>query len=175
MKIESKLFQIADHLERLAKKCPSEQLDAIINSSNEIGKAWSGSWIGYQSRVYYNDLKPVSRWCSIQSRFGIRCNIYPRGDWKEYEFDKVVKIIINRGGCEDLSLYQSKAEEVRSDFENYQPRLLSLITSFDFEGEKDNYNFLKELVDKIKKEKIYTAGNYVKVLSPTGKFCISGY
>jgi hypothetical protein len=49
----TKIFNLADKLSEIAEKLPSEELEKLEEAACDIGKAWSGSWLGYQSRVYY--------------------------------------------------------------------------------------------------------------------------
>ena len=51
----SKLFNIADELEKTAEKVPEDELDKIESVGEEFGKSWSGSFLGYHSRVYYKN------------------------------------------------------------------------------------------------------------------------
>jgi len=55
------LLEIAERLERLATDAKEPRVEgplaALEDAANTIGKAWSGSWAGYPSRVYYDGLK----------------------------------------------------------------------------------------------------------------------
>lgn len=44
-------------------------LDALDGVVDQIGRSFSGSWLGYHARVYYADLKPAPR-SALQSRMG---------------------------------------------------------------------------------------------------------
>ena len=59
MSIADELFRIADSMEEKAVILKTEQfsksLEDLINSAEKIGKAWSGSWLGHHSRVYYSN------------------------------------------------------------------------------------------------------------------------
>ena len=54
---------IADQLEALSQKAEQPEvkqpLDHLEDAASRIGKAWSGSCIGYHSRIYYKGLKPT--------------------------------------------------------------------------------------------------------------------
>lgn len=81
----SEIFEIADQLSDMATKCDAKPLDKLMTAAEDVGKSWSGSWLGYHSRVYYKDLQPVPP----GARF-IESHV---GDWEEYEFESVVKAI----------------------------------------------------------------------------------
>jgi hypothetical protein len=48
----SKLFEIATTLNPFVEY-DSDEVNALIESATKIAKSWSGSWLGYHSRVYY--------------------------------------------------------------------------------------------------------------------------
>jgi hypothetical protein len=60
--LSQKLAGQASTLEQIAKKVSSpqisEQIVRLRDMANQVGRAWCGSWIGYQSRVYYENLVP---------------------------------------------------------------------------------------------------------------------
>jgi hypothetical protein len=60
MSLSTDLFnaakKLADRAEKLSTTDSSVSLEALERAAERAGKAWSGSWIGYQSRVYYKGL-----------------------------------------------------------------------------------------------------------------------
>ena len=60
MTVADELFKIADNLEDQGKSLQDEEfskpLQLLTDAAEEVGKAWSGSWLGYHSKVYYADL-----------------------------------------------------------------------------------------------------------------------
>jgi hypothetical protein len=41
----------------------TKPLSDLEENANEAGKAWSGSWLGCQARVYYKNLQPPPVGC----------------------------------------------------------------------------------------------------------------
>src|SRR5262245_49681986 len=94
-----KFLDLADRLAAAAEKIDGTALDALESAAEQVGKAWSGSWLGYHSRVYYKDLAPVpagarfSKEWGIEERFAVDGTV---GEWREFEFDGVVEEIRRR-------------------------------------------------------------------------------
>ena len=68
------LLSIADRMGELAKQGRQEDiekpLESLKQAAEEIGRAWSGSWIGYHANVYYEDMKPPPPGDHFQPRVG---------------------------------------------------------------------------------------------------------
>ena len=56
------LLEIADRMDVLVERGRQidvqEPLGVLEDAANEIGKSWSGSWLGYHAHMYYGDLEP---------------------------------------------------------------------------------------------------------------------
>ena len=63
--------KLAEYSNRIKSKNFSEPLDKLEKVANEVGKAWSGSWLGYHSRVYYEDLKEPPAGARFSQEWGI--------------------------------------------------------------------------------------------------------
>ena len=61
-------------------------VDALEKSAKEVEKAWGHSWVGYQSRVYYEGLQPPPPGAHFSSELGFRqmYTMGTRGDWREF-------------------------------------------------------------------------------------------
>ena len=170
MKTSTKLFDLADKLKNAASRQPEENLSRLESVANLVDKAWSGSCLGYHSRVYYQDLQPVPPGARFSKEWGFSDSYILRetlGDWIEYDFDDVVSHIKSSSGVEDLDSLEESASETRELFEEIQSELLSLVTPILLENKDDT--FLCDLVEKIKGVKIYTPRDYLKSVLPTGQ------
>lgn len=170
MSSATKILQLADRLAADAETMPSRELAALENVSSEVGRAWSGSWFGYHSRVYYEGLQPVPP----GARFSIEWGLMERyaieetvGRWAEYDFKSLKAEIKHRAGVEDTAAIMDAASKIASAFEDAQAELLSLLTPIAVEHERDT--FLADLVDKIKKEKTFSYNDFVTVFRPNGQ------
>jgi predicted nucleotide-binding protein len=100
---------VIDDLLRVALRCEraagSVEGEAVLQNSrklmaavDEVGKAWSGSWMGYQANVYTADLKPSqpgeffdSEWGNME-RFSNRSY----GPWAEYNGEAIFAEVFRR-------------------------------------------------------------------------------
>ncbi|MBW1820669.1 MAG: nucleotide-binding protein [Deltaproteobacteria bacterium] len=164
------MFGLADKLKNAASRLPEEDLARIEDVANSVGKAWSGSCLGYHSRVYYKDLQPVPPGARFSKEWGFSDSYVLHetvGDWEEYDFDDVVSHIKSISGIEDLNPLEDSASEARELFDEIQSEVLSLLTPILLENKDDT--FLSDLVEKIKGVKIYTPRDYLKSVLPSGQ------
>src|ERR1043165_738810 len=94
-----KLAHIANELDKIGKSLPKKELDEIEKIANEVGLAWSGSWLGYQSRVYYKDLIPTPPGARFSKEWGFESLSFREGsmgEWVEYEFKSIEEHIIKK-------------------------------------------------------------------------------
>ena len=174
MSVADELFEIADLLQEqsdiLQDKDFSIPLQCLADAAEEIGKAWSGSWLGYHSRVYYKDLSvppPGARFSQewgMMDTFAIQGTI---GDWREYRFDDVVSAIEKIAGNPDVHLQEERAASVAEDFEEAQARVISLLSSV-LANRKDD-KFLSNITEKVENLKIFGANEFIEAIRPTGQ------
>lgn len=167
MAISKELFQIASDLGQY-DKWQSPDVDRLTEAANEIGRAWSGSWLGYHSRVYYADFQVPPPGAAFSQEWGFQdaFSMGSRGDWREYRFDDVVELIENEAGNPDFEDLITEGKKANELFENAKSTALSLIhANLQLEGDK----FLQGLVEKIETAKIFTQSDYVKFNSPSGQ------
>jgi len=134
-----RMITITDELELVARKASKaaeridhlqKRIEASHRFATEVGKAWSGSYLGYQSCVYYQDLKPKPTGAHFDMQWGLmdRFSNSSLGDWEEFDHEDIYKHIDNQD--EDLvnELDQIVREEVL-DFCTLQDEVLSILES----------------------------------------------
>lgn len=169
--ISKELFKIASNLTEYGNYKTPEVL-SLVKSAENIGKSWSQSWLGYHSRVYYLDFQPpppgaiFSQQWGLQNGFGMGS----RGNWREYNFDDVVRIINEEAGNPVTEKIFTDGENAKELFEDSKSQILSLIYS-NYNIEKDK--FLKGLVEKIESLEIFTKNTFLKYYQPEGQFISS--
>ncbi|MBA7479727.1 hypothetical protein ES707_15163 [subsurface metagenome] len=133
-----------------------------------IGKAWSGSWLGYHSRVYYEGLEELlpgarfSQEWGIEDRYDIDETV---GNWREYRFDDVVNTILKLEGNPDLTKQQEQSKNAREYFDEAQSIVLSILSSFIATTSKDK--FIQDLLGKAENEKLLKDTDFVAALRPS--------
>ena len=64
----------------------TKAFEALKEAANGVGRAWSGSWLGYQSRVYYENLEPVPPGARFSIEWGFDAKWVSQGtvgNWNE--------------------------------------------------------------------------------------------
>ena len=88
--LTSELNDIQDQLQSFVESAEPQDvmvpLTKLENGATLVGKAWSGSWLGYHSRVYYKNLQPPPPGAHFSSEWGWG---EVRGEWEEYDFDGI--------------------------------------------------------------------------------------
>jgi predicted nucleotide-binding protein len=165
--ISKELFIFANELSEF-DHIDAPELDKLIETANEFGNSWSGSWFGYHSRVYYFEFKMPPPGAAFSQEWGLKdsFSMGSRGDWREYNFDDVVQLIHDRAGNPKVDKYFTAGENVQEKFDEIKLAALSVIYS-NFDSKKDK--FLEGLIDKIEKLKIFTDSDFVDYQRPSGK------
>ena len=152
---ESKLAPVAD------------PLVALETAANQIGKAWCGSWLGYQSRVYYENLKPPPPGANFSSEWGLHgsFNFDTTGAWCEFDFDAVRKSIFLRAGNPDLSRVKSLEGRAMEAFDEKKADFHSLIALSMVSPDAH----LEKLVNDIFALKIFRSDDFIAASVPNGR------
>ena len=174
MTIAEDLFTIADRLESQGKISKTESfnkpLQRLIDSAELAGKAWSGSWLGYHSKVYFGGLSeppPGARFSQewgMMDTFAIRDTI---GDWREYLFDDVVSAIQQNAGNPNTEEQEAQSSTSKELFEDLQSKIESLLSGILTLHQDDK--FLQDIAKKVEQMKVFGAGDFIEVLRPSGQ------
>jgi hypothetical protein len=102
---------LLDDLTRAARRCEraartfnegrfSELKDRILAEVKAVHRAWSGSWIGYHSRVYIQGLQPARAGEHFDSEWGAEGGFSnaTRGRWAIVDSESVKEEILHRAG-----------------------------------------------------------------------------
>jgi len=166
----SEILEIADQLSRMATNCDLVPLDKLIAAANEVGKSWSGSWLGYHSRIYYKDLRPVPPGARFSKEWGFMDTYFIEetvGDWVEFEFEDVVKVIFEKAGTPNCSKIREIAMQAKMLFDESQSRILSILSPV--LRDHTTNSFLNDITEKIKKKCIPSESDFVRILAPKGQ------
>lgn len=137
-------------------------LETVANSAEAVGRAWSGSWIGFQSRVYHEGLEPTPAGAHFSSEWG-SLGRYHTGTWKEYDFDFVQSEVLRRAGLVGLDELRPLRDRLRRVFEEKRDEALSVIHAMQSEATDE---FLEEIRARIKGLELPTTSAFVRALAP---------
>ena len=117
----------------------------------EIGKAWSGSNMGFHSRVYYAVLQVPPPGAHFDSEWGFRGQFHgTTGDWQEYRFDDVVQVVYERAGIESLDEAAALAQRAHTAWVEARPEVISILSIYLTQADDPLVEALREEADNIK-------------------------
>lgn len=169
--LSEKLFGIADRLESQCKKWDSSKsmlsFERLREAANNIGKSFSGSWLGYHSRVYYANFQSPPPGANFSSDWGGRELEFvdggTRGEWQEHKFEDVCNTIYSLAKVNNLKPIEKLSDQVKEEFEHSKSEFLSILSITD-QSSKDE--FLEKLKTEVENTQPGSVNDCIKVLSP---------
>ena len=167
------LLHIAERMDQLAEDGQEakiqEPLERLTQAAKEIGKAWSGSCLGYHANVYYEDLNSPPPGVRFSQEWGLEDNIHnafggSRG-WVEFEAEKIKAKIYELAKHPDLEPARKYNNGAANEFDAQKLSTLSIIET---KLANSNDNFLKHLKDEIEELSTKTKTEMAKALMPNG-------
>ena len=168
------LLEIADRMDGLVERGRQmnvqEPLGVLENAANEVGKSWSGSWLGYHANVYYEELRPRPPGAHFSQETGLRDEYLSEttGTWVEFDAEYVEAAIHERAGNPHMAAPHGLREEAGREFESQKLNVLSIIESA---GASDN--FLKRLGGDLDKLRVIDSSDVINAWRPGGRFVSS--
>jgi CAP12/Pycsar effector protein, TIR domain len=159
--------QLQSHAQVLERPEIFASLEALQKSAEEVGKAWSHSWLGYQARIYYAGLKPPPSGAHFSIEWGMT-ELYTqgtRGDWREYAEGVIEAEIRRQAGNPDTAEAEAASQKAREVFRQKRDDVISILGVAD--GKHDD-PFLKKLLEEAEEEKVITATDYANYRRPSG-------
>ena len=157
--------QLQSFLDKAKKQNAIKSLEKLETVTHEVGKSWSGSWLGYQSHVYYKDFMVPPAGTHFSSEWGFYGNIMrdTRGNWMEYQFDFVQDYIRSKASNPDTKQASVIAKSGRNLFDEKRDTLLSILETYLLQR-KDP--FVESLAEKVKSMKIHRGSDWIETLQP---------
>lgn len=143
-------------------------LETLEKHAEEVGRAWSHSWLGYQARVYYCGLQPPPPGAHFSSEWGMghHYSMGTRGNWQEFPEGAIETEIRSRAGNPDTSEVDAASGKARGVFREKRDDLISMLR---VAGGKFDDTFLGKLLEEAEKAVVFTATEYVQYMQPSGK------
>ena len=146
-------------------------LNSIISEVQDVGKAWSGSCLGYHTRVYYENFVTPPAGAHFSAEWGLYSDygmvgLTSHGDWVEYEFDGVVNYIHERAGSPDLSECREFSAEAVDKVDEVKASVLSIIHS---QKELESDGYLMKLIGELEMVTCPSANDFKKSHLPKGQ------
>lgn len=166
--LQSIYEQLQSFAESLSKRGITKPLDALENSATEIGKAWGHSWLGYQSRVYYNQLEPPPPGANFSSEWGFQglYSMGTRGNWEQFPEGAVEAAIKKLAGNPDMTEAEEASDRGRKFFEEKRDDVVSILRTAN--GSRRDA-FLEKLIEEVEEIKAFTTRDFVSYMQPSGE------
>ena len=165
------LFAVAQRMEDLIARAEQPEISApmtrLQEAAERVGKAWSGSHIGYHANVYYSQLASPPPGAHFSQEWGLGHTFSggSTGDWLEFDPDEVAGAIRELAGKPDAGPAYALRDEITEEFETARMDALSILEP---RGAKDQ--FLERLKGRLDKLSIKGSGAIVEAWLPSGQF-----
>lgn len=169
------LFALAEKMSAAAAVGERREIDAPLAALEEavesVGRAFSGSWQGYHSRVFYAKLLPPPPGAHFSQEWGLMDNymssLGSQGDWKEFDPERVKTYVRDIAGNPDLTEARSASEHAVELFQFSKSELISIIQN---ELDVGSDAFLEGLKTQVEKLRSMSPADVAQALSPRGRF-----
>lgn len=109
-----------------------QQLDALENAALDVGKASSGSWIGYFSTIYRAGLEPKGpgvMWDEEWGQQGTYSNRNSKG-WATYLYESIEAEILKRAGVAKLDEIEAASEAAETELKRLKVRIVASMEAY---------------------------------------------
>lgn len=166
------LLEIAGRLEAVHKRYvgASEyaQVEAVREAASEVGKAHSGSWLGYHARVYYTDFQRPPAGARFSSEWGFISAFSndTLGEWQEYTYKDVEQVVLSLVGATLPLAIVDEAERASNEYDELREEVASVFSAL--KGATNDDYILKQL-DEFNRIKLLDQDDYIRPIRPTGQ------
>ena len=136
-------------------------LKSLEKNAKTVGKAWCGSWYGYQAYVYYRNLDAPSPGTQFSHRWGFETDPFSESreesSWTEYSEDEIMSLLEEGIEASDIRNAMRFAGQCIYQFNNKKEDVLDIIRIV----QENNSPLLDNLLDRIEKLKVPTVDEIV--------------
>jgi predicted nucleotide-binding protein len=147
------LFKLADELAAKAAlgQVPeiAQPIAALRDAVHQIARSFSGSWLGYHSRVYYANFLPPPPGARFSQEWGLMdtmSGMGSRGEWQEHDVEDTKAHILRLANNPDLSQAHEAAAAADELFQFAKSDMTSIIQT---EIESGADRFLETLAEQL--------------------------
>ena len=146
-------------------------LERLTEAAREVGEAWCGSWVGYHSTIYYEDLKSPPPGAMFDPEWGFMGSFTSRtyGNWEIFDPNEIQTVIYNRAGdpnMEQMNMARISGSDAEIGFEDCKMQILSILKIAIAEQSDD---FLAELENKVNDLSTVSKAEVQKKFQPSGR------
>ena len=143
--------------------------DALEVEAKDVGRAFSGSWLGYHANVYYEGLAAPPAGANFSQEWGLKNlggRLGSRGKWVQHVPEEVTTAIYEAAGNPELDAARDAQEKVNSCFDSLKSEMLSVLQQ-ELDGKPDE--FLGKLKDEVARLGTMSRHNFEARAEPKGE------
>ena len=140
-------------------------IDSVQAAVAEVNNAWGGSWVGFESRVYYEGLStppPGTYFSSGHS--GLSSMMNSAGNWVEYGRGAVEREIYRRAGVPNLTAAHQLSGELAESFEAEKEAVVAILRGLTATSSDVYYS---TLLEEAEKAKVVLQSGFIAAYRPT--------
>jgi predicted nucleotide-binding protein len=161
------LNTIAKRLKRVASPLETDEVGKPLRAEQEaatqIGRAFSGSWLGYHSRVYYDGFQPPPPGANFSQEWGLRRS---QGSWAEFAAEQIDTAVGALAGHPDRKLAEAAQNEANEVFDRLKDETNSIL-NLELSQRPDVY--ISRLKEELEKLELLTPFEIAQLRSPKGQ------
>ncbi len=173
MTAHEELFQLADSLNAAAagveRDETSQPIYALRTAVAEVERSFSGSWLGYHSRVYYENFQTPPPGAHFSQGWGLMDTLASGGSvgrWREYPAEEVKQHVLHLAGNPDLSAAETAAESADEIFNHAKAEITSIFQT-ELEGRTDA--FIQSLNEQLQALEVLSPSDVAERLNQRGQ------
>jgi predicted nucleotide-binding protein len=137
MQASEELFGLAKQFEAAAETGNTEDIEqplkALKDAAHQVNRAFSGTWLGYHSRVYYEGFAAPPPGANFSQEWGIKdmsiTSLGSRGAWREYNYADVEAHIEALAKHPNLDPARDAARHADQVFDKGKAEIISILES----------------------------------------------
>ncbi|HEX3940106.1 MAG TPA: TIR domain-containing protein [Acidobacteriaceae bacterium] len=139
-------------------------LDAMRAATEEVSRAWGGSWLGFESRIYYQGFATPPPGAYFNAGFSrLNSAMNSAGTWTEYGRDVVEKEIYRRGGNPNLTAPRQLSKKLRESFETEKEAVVVILRGLTTTSSDAYYT---TLLGEAENAKVFSQSEFIAALRP---------
>lgn len=173
MTAHEELFQLVEPLSAAASAIERDEISRPISALRaavaEVSQSFSGSWLGYHSRVYYENFQPPPPGAHFSQEWGLMdalASLGSVGRWREYSAEEVKQQVLRRADSPDLSEAETAAESADEAFNHAKAEMASIFQT-ELEGGGDG--FIQSLNEQLRALEVLSPAEVAERLNQRGQ------
>jgi len=173
MTAHEELFQLVETLDAAASAIERDEISqpiaALRSAVSEVSGSFSGSWLGYHSRVFYENFQTPPPGAHFSQEWGLMdtlASLGTVGRWREYPTEDVKQHVLRLAGSPDLSKAQTVADSADEAFNHAKAEITSIFQT-ELDGEPDG--FIQSLNEQLQAIEVLSPGDVAERLNQRGQ------